>query len=82
MSELLQNGRSSSLLVKKIVRLERSVGLNASSSGVQSSAGGIFESISIMSHQLSRWLGQLLAQPTADLIQVSIMMLPCSRTKC
>lgn len=81
MSELLQNARSSSLLAKKIMRLERSVGLDASSSGFQSNAGCILDSLSVMVQQLSQWLGLLLAQPTGVLVQVSIIMFPCSCTE-
>jgi hypothetical protein len=82
MSELLQHARSSSPLAKKIVRLEHSVGLNASSSGLQSNASCIFDSVSIMIQQLSQWLSLLLAQPTGVLVQVNTIMLPCGCTKC
>ncbi len=82
MSEQLQEARSNSPFVKKILRLERSVGLNASSSNVQSGTGGIFDSINVVLQQLSQWLGLLLAQPTADMVQVRIAILPCGRPEC
>lgn len=72
MSELLRRVRANTSLGAKLMRLERSIGLHASSSDGQLNTGSISSLVTTLMQQLSRCDELLLAKPSTDIVKVSI----------